>query len=201
MRRNGWEDRATDVCLNRIPAPLPIEIYHLDYQMQIARIMRYIYRYRYFLQDKKTSKYHILFGVVIFFILFFANAIAGDFDGSKPLSGITGKIIEINQYKIIDDVDPDTVGLPKKFLIDFNSKTLRPSKDSLVRRTITFKSLEHIENKMVMQGIDEGVEGVDDGLAWSLTISKKNGNAVLSASGDGVAYVVFGVCKPIKDNQ
>jgi hypothetical protein len=169
--------------------------------MQIARIIWYIDRYRYFLQDKKTSKYQILFGVVIFFISLSTIAIAGDFDGSKPLSGITGKIIEINQYKIIDDVDPDTVGLPKKFLIDFNSKTLRPSKDSLVRRTITFKSLEHIENKMVMQGVDEGVEGVDDGLAWSLTISKKNGNAILSASGDGVAYVVFGICKPIKDNQ
>jgi hypothetical protein len=201
MRRNGWEDRATDACLNRKSVPFPIEIYQLDSPMQIARILRYICRYRYFLQDKKTSKYQILFGVVIFFISLVANAIAGDFDGSKPLSGITGKIIEINQYKIIDDVDPDTVGLPKKFLIDFNSKTLRPSKDSLVRRTIKFKSLEHIENKMVMQGIDEGVEGVDDGLAWSLTISKKNGNAILSASGDGVAYVVFGVCKPIKDNQ
>jgi hypothetical protein len=169
--------------------------------MQIARIIWYIDRYRYFLQDKKTSKYQILFGVVIFFISLVVTAIAGDFDGSKPLSGVTGKIIEINQYKIIDDVDPDTVGLPKKFLIDFNSKTLRPSKDSLVRRTITFKSLVHIENKMVMQGVDEGVEGVDDGLAWSLTISKKNGNVILSAAGDGVAYVVFGVCKPIKDNQ
>jgi hypothetical protein len=169
--------------------------------MQIARIIRYIDRYRYFLQDKKTSKYKIVFGVVIFFISLVATAIAGDFDGSKPLSGVTGKIIEINQYKIIDDVDPDTVGLPKKFLIDFNSKTLRPSKDSLVRKTIAFKSLEHIENKMVMQGVDEGVDGVDDGLAWSLTISKKNGNAILSAAGDGVAYVVFGICKPIKDNQ
>jgi hypothetical protein len=179
MRRNGWEYRATDVCLNRIPAPLPIEIYQLDYQMQVVRIIGYIDRYRYFLQDKKTSKYKIVFGVVIFFISLVATAIAGDFDGSKPLSGVTGKIIEINQYKIIDNVDPDTVGLPKKFLIDFSSKTLRPSKDSLVRRTITFKSLKHIENKMVMQGVDEGVEGVDDGLA----------------------YVVFGICKPIKDNQ
>ena len=154
-----------------------------------------------FPSGKKTSKYQVLFGAVISFISLATIAIAGDFDGSKPLSGITGKIIEINQYKIIDDVDPDTVGLPKNFLIDFNSKTLRPSKDSLVRRTITFKSLAHIENKMVMQGVDEGVEGVDDGLAWSLTISKKNGNAILSASGDGVAYVVFGVCKPIKGNQ
>ena len=201
MRRNGWEDRATGACLNRKSVPFPIKIYQLDSPMLIARIIRYICQYRYFLQDKKTSKYQILFGVVIFFIVLVATAIAGDFDGSKPLSGVTVKIIEINQYKIIDDVDPDTVGLPKKFLIDFNSKTLRPSKDSLVRRTITFKSLEHIESKMVMQGVDEGVEGVDDGLAWSLTISKMNGNAILSAAGDGVAYVVFGVCKPIQDNQ
>ena len=169
--------------------------------MQIDRIIRYICQFRFFLQSKKTSKYKIFEGVVIFYILFVAIAIAGDFDGSKPLSGVIGKIIEINQYKIIDDVDPDTVGLPKKFLIDFNSKSLRPSKDSLVRRTITFKSLEHIESKMVMQGVDEGVEGVDDGLAWSLTISKKNGNPILSAAGDGVAYVVFGVCEPIQDNQ
>ena len=147
------------------------------------------------------SKYRIVFVVVICLIALTITAFAGDFDGSKPLSGTTGKIIEINQYKIIHDVDPDTVGLPKKFLIDFNAKILRPSKDSLVRRTITFKSVEHIENKMVIQGVDEGVEGVDDGLAWSLTISKKDGKTVLSASGNGVAYVVFGVCTPIKDNQ
>jgi hypothetical protein len=113
-----------------------------------------------FLKDKVTSKYKIVFVVVIFLIAFADSAASGDFDGSKPLSGVTGKIIEINQYKIIDDVDPDTLGFPKKFLIDFDSKMLRPSKDSLVRKTITFSSLEHIENKMVMQGVDEGVDGV-----------------------------------------
>ena len=152
-------------------------------------------------KQKKISRYSVVSGLAICLVVLTTAAFASDFDGSKPLSGTTGKIIEINQYKIIDDVDPDTVGLPKKFLIDFNARVLRPSKDSVVRKTISFKSVVHIENKIVLQGVDEGVEGVDDGWAWSLTISKKNGKAVLSASGDGVAYVVFGVCAPIKNDH
>jgi len=143
--------------------------------------------------------YKILLAVLSIFCVLTISAFAGDFDGLKPLFGITGKIIEINQYKIIDNVDPDTVGLPKRFVIDFNSNQLRPSVDSRIRKSISFAKVEHIENKMVIQGVDEGIEGVEDGLAWSLTISKKDGRTVLSASGDGVAFVVFGECKPIKD--
>ena len=130
-----------------------------------------------------------------------AVAFAGDFDGSTPLSGTVDRVIEINRYRIADDVDPDTVGLPKNFLIDFKAKVIHPSNDSLVRRTLSIKSVEHVEKQIVLQGVDEGVEGVEDGLAWSLTISKKNGSALLSASGNGVAYVVFGACRPAKENQ
>ena len=144
-----------------------------------------------------SHKIHL--AALSFFYVLTISAFADDFDGSKPLLGITGKIIEINQYKVVDNVDPDTVGLPKSFVIDFNSNQLRPSVDSRVRKSISFTKVEHIENKLVVQGVDEGIEGVEDGMAWSLTISKKNGRAVLSASGDGVAFVVFGECKPIKD--
>ena len=38
---------------------------------------------------------------------------AEDFDGSKQLLGSVEKVLEINQFKISSDVDPDTVGLPK----------------------------------------------------------------------------------------
>ena len=128
-------------------------------------------------------------------------AFAGDFDGSKSLSGSVNKIVQINPAGITDDVDADTVGLPRNFIIDFKAKTMRPSKDSLIRRTSKIQRVEHIENKLVLQGVEAGVEGVDDGLAWSITISKKTGVMILSAVGDGVAYVVFGTCAPVENVQ
>ena len=119
---------------------------------------------------------------------------AGSYDGSSPLKGSVDKIIEINQFAIKDDVSPDTVGLPQRFIIDFKNNVVRPSEDSMVRKAIKIGHIEHLENKLVLQGVDDGVENIDDGLAWSLVISKKNGKSILAASGDGVAYVVFGTC-------
>jgi len=80
-------------------------------------------------------------------------------------------------------------------------KILRPSKDSLIRKTSKIDRVEHIENKLILQGVEEGVENIDDGLAWSITISKKTGRAILSASGDNIAYVLFGTCTLAENYQ
>ena len=98
------------------------------------------------------------------------------------------------QQQVRDDVDPDIVGLPRRFFIDIEKKIVLPSKESMVRRISKINHVEHIENKVMLQGVEEGVESVDDSLAWSIVISKKSGKVVLSAAGDGVAYVVFGSC-------
>jgi hypothetical protein len=124
------------------------------------------------------------------------DALSGEFDGSRPLFGVTGKIVEIRGNRIDGDVDPDTLGIPQKFRIDFAAGLLRPSKDSVIRKTIAIEKVTHVEDMLVLQGVDGGVDGVDDGLAWNLVVSKKDGKAVLSAAGAGVAYVVFGQCSP-----
>jgi hypothetical protein len=121
---------------------------------------------------------------------------AEDFDGSKPLLGSVIKILEIYSNYNINEVDPETIGVPRSFIIDFKAKKLRPTKDSRVTRNSSIKRIEQIENMLILQGVEEGVEGVDDGLGWSMTISKETGKMVLAASGDKKAYVVFGACIP-----
>ena len=54
--------------------------------------------------------------------------------------------------------------------------------------------METLDNKLFLQGADDGIEGVRDGLAWSIAISEDTGRLVLSASGDNVAFVIFGAC-------
>ena len=138
-----------------------------------------------------------LFLINIFFMP--VISFAGDLDGSKPLSGTVEKVFEINQFKVTDDVDPDTVNLPRNFIIDFDKNIVKPSKDSLILKVSKIERIEHIENKLILQGIEEGVENVEDALAWSMAISKKTGKVVLSASGYGVAYVVFGTCTVLEE--
>lgn len=123
-------------------------------------------------------------------------AMAGDFDGSRPITGTVDRLIEINRQRIIENVDPETVGLPKKFIIDFKSRRMRGTPDSLVRRVVRIKRIDHIEDKLILQGADEGVAGTTGGVGWSLAIEKATGKAVLSAAGSGIAYVAFGTCTP-----
>jgi hypothetical protein len=130
-------------------------------------------------------------------VLMTGPAFSGDFDGSKPLTGTVDRLVEINRLRVIEGVDPDTVGLPEKFIIDFQKNTLRGTPDSLVRRVVMIKRIEHIEDNLILLGADEGMAGTSSGLGWSLSIEKTSGKAVLSAAGSGIAYVAFGTCSPI----
>jgi len=146
-----------------------------------------------------TGRVQLALPFIVCLFIMPLNSSADDFDGSKQLAGLVEKVLEINQFKINSDADPDIIGLPKKFVIDFDEKTLKPSKDSMVRRISKIRHVGHIENKLILQGVEVGVENIDDGLAWSIVISKKTGKVVLSASGNGVAYVVFGTCTVVQN--
>lgn len=56
--------------------------------------------------------------------------------------------------------------------------------------------MEVVDGKLMLQGAEDGLEGIRDGLGWTIAISLETGKAVLTGSGDGVGFVVFGACLP-----
>jgi hypothetical protein len=132
---------------------------------------------------------------ILLLLLMPTHAWAGSFDGTQP---IVCQVIDGKQYHAggnIMDFDPQRVGLPREFRVDFNQKLILPTKDNIVRRKSKIKRSEHIENKLILQGAEDGVAGVEDGVGWSMAIDKVSGKFVVSAAGGNVGYIVFGSCK------
>ncbi len=53
-----------------------------------------------------------------------------------------------------------------------------------------------VDGKLILQGAEDGYQSVRDGLGWTIAIAEDTGRVVMTASGDQVAFVVFGACLP-----
>lgn len=58
------------------------------------------------------------------------------------------------------------------------------------------KRTERVDGKLILQGAEDGIENVRDGLGWTVAISEETGKFILTASGEDVVFVVFGACIP-----
>jgi hypothetical protein len=119
---------------------------------------------------------------------------AASFDGSQNLLCAPQLVIECGAEGNCEQAMAASVNLPNFFQIDFPAKELSAITESENKRTSKIKSMEILDNKLFLQGADDGIEGVRDGLAWSISISQDTGRLVMSASGENLAFVVFGAC-------
>lgn len=126
-----------------------------------------------------------------------ANPVAaGGLDGSTLLLCQSDEGREYHAGGEIKPFNPESVGLAKKFVIDFKQGIVKPTRDSYVQRRSRIKLVAHVENKVILLGAEDGVEGVDDGVGWAAAISRDSGRFTISAAGQGVGYIVFGSCTP-----
>ena len=119
---------------------------------------------------------------------------AGDFDGSKPMVCAIIKVIECSPRTGCNEVSLESVGLPRFYVIDVKKKIIHPIKESGMNRVSPIERIESVDGKIILQGAEDGIEGVRDGLGWTVAIVEDTGEMVLTASGDGVAFVVYGAC-------
>jgi len=117
---------------------------------------------------------------------------AENFDGSKPLLISIIRAIECTPEGSCREVKPETIQLPQFLKIDFKQKVILPA---AVGDETPATRIEHqvfIDGKLILQGAEDGYEKMRDGLGWTMAISKETGQVVLTASGEQVAFVVFG---------
>jgi len=122
--------------------------------------------------------------------------LAASFDGSQNLICAPQLVVECGPDGECQQGMAANVNLPSFFNIDFSAKEITAVTESENKRTSKIKTMEVLDSKLFLQGADDGIEGVRDGLAWSISIAQDTGRLVFSAAGENEAFVVFGACTP-----
>jgi len=136
-----------------------------------------------------------IFGITLAIVGLIAfPALAGDFDGSNPLICAVMDVVECQPGGKCQQVTAEDVGIPHFFKINFKEKKISATQSGESTRSTEIEHLEHVDGKLIIQGAEDGIEGVRDGLGWSLAIAEDTGKTVLTASGDEVGFVLFGAC-------
>jgi hypothetical protein len=136
-----------------------------------------------------------IFGLAVLITSIFSfPAVAGDFDGSKPLICALMDLVECQPGGNCQSKTAVELGLPQFFRINFQEKIISGTQSGGSERDTPIERLEEVDGKLIIQGAEDGVEDVRDGVGWSLAIAEETGKLVLTASGDEVGFVVFGAC-------
>ncbi len=90
--------------------------------------------------------------------------------------------------------NPEAIDAPAMLLVDTEKNDIRRLPEREASPTSTIERVERVDNKLILQGAEDGREGVRDGLGWTLSVAEDTGQMVLTASGEGVGFVIFGAC-------
>lgn len=138
----------------------------------------------------------LLIGTAVIFALSPVAVGAADFDGSKPLICAVINISECTADEGCQKTTVEKVGMPQFLKFDPVKKIVTPGMPIEGRKPTPVERMERIEGKLILQGAEEGIEDVHDGLGWTAAISEATGKFILTVSGEEVAFVAFGACIP-----
>ncbi len=125
------------------------------------------------------------------------TATAGSyFDGKKPLLCSIYQLFECDPPNACQAVSPAEIDGVSHLDIDFRKKLItRPETESSQQSKI--KTVETgVDGKLIIQGIEDGQEGIRDGAGWSISTMNPEGTMVMAVAGDGFAVVGLGACVP-----
>jgi len=112
-------------------------------------------------------------------------AMAGDFDGSKPLICAAAEAVECGSGEQCTKGLPADFSLPTFLRVDVDKKTVAGP-----LRTSRIQVMEKGEKEILLQGTELG-------FAWSLAVDSEDGTMSGSIADRNGVYVLFGSCTPL----
>lgn len=127
---------------------------------------------------------------------FVATPIAA-LDMSEPVLCATTQVFECVDGRGCSSVLPEAVNAPTFFRVDTKKKQLRVFKEApptkIVNQTM-------VENRIVLQGAEDGSADRPDGAGWTLSIETQTGRFVATIAVEQASVTLFGACtEPFDD--
>jgi len=114
-------------------------------------------------------------------------ALAGNFDGSRELVCAAMQTAACGYGSDCITGTAEDVDFPTFIRINVKKKTISATEE-FERDVVTkIKNIKRTEGRLILQGVEQG-------RGWSLSLSETTGKMVMTASGDGEGFVVFGEC-------
>ena len=117
-----------------------------------------------------------------------ASLYAADFDGSKPMFCASLDVLECVDGRSCETVAAESVDAPQFITVDLKNKELKLDRSGRPR-SAQLRNRENLHGRLIVQGI-----GTETGLGWTFSVDEETGKFVVSASGDEVAFIIFGAC-------
>ncbi len=123
------------------------------------------------------------------------EARADNFDGKTALLCSIYQLYECDHPNGCVAVTPSEVNGMSHLNIDFRNETItRAGVESEQESTI--QSSGSIDNKLIIQGMEDGEEDKRDGAGWTISIMNPEGTMTMAVAGDGFGIMGLGACVP-----
>ena len=119
--------------------------------------------------------------------LYAAQALGGDFDGSRPLLCAPRDVVECDLSASCVRMPVSEAEVPSFIRIDFKKKQL--ASVSGPERTSPFENTKQLEGATILQG-------AENGRAWSVVIDHATGLFSASIADTEGAFAILGACAP-----
>ena len=117
-----------------------------------------------------------------------ASLFAADFDGTQPMLCASLVVLECVDGSNCETVAAEAVDAPQFITVDLKNKELKLDRSGRPQ-SAQLRNRESLNGRLVLQGV-----GTETGLGWTFSVDEETGRFVVSASGDAVAFIIFGAC-------